>query len=313
MRQSKDVTRRLKLQPLNHLVAVARSGSMAKAAKDLATSQSVVSKSVAELERLLGVRLFDRSPQGVEPTIYGRALLKRSIAIFDDLRSSVGEIKFMADPGVGELRIGTTEPQSAMVAAAIERLSRQHPRIDFKVVVADSITLIDRELRGRSIDLMVGPLQKPAADLEVTFLYNNRPRIVVSRKSSWARRRKVELADLINEPWCTAPLDLPGGAAFASAFGASGLPLPRVVVSSAATHMCHRLLADGRYIGISFDGSLHFETQRAQLKVLPIEIPSPTFAISVITLKGRTISSAAPLFMDCARALTKSLARQLPF
>src|SRR5262245_18900468 len=161
MRPSKDVSRRLKLQLLNHLIAVARTGSMAKAAKHLATSQSVVSKSVAELESLLGVRLFDRSPQGVEPTFYCDALAKRSLAIFDDLMTSVGEIEFMSDPGVGELRIGTTEPQAAMVAAVIERLSRQHPRIDFKVVVADSVTLIGRELRCRAIGLMVVPLKAP--------------------------------------------------------------------------------------------------------------------------------------------------------
>jgi DNA-binding transcriptional LysR family regulator len=311
MGPSKDVIRRLKLQLLNVLIAVARTGSMAKAAKHLATSQSVVSKSVSELENILGVRLFDRSPQGVEPTLYGRALLKRSVAIFDDLRTSVGEIQFIADPGVGELRVGTTEPQAAMVAAVIERLSRQHPRLDFKVVVADSVTLFDRELRGRAIDLMIGPLQKPSAerDLEATFLYENRLRVVVSRRSKMARRRKVALADLINEPWCTAPLDLPSGAAFAGAFRASGLPLPRVVVSSVATHLCHRLLADGRFVGISFDGSLYFDTQTQSLKVLPIEIASPPFAISIITLKNRTISPAARLFADCACSITKPLAK----
>src|SRR5258708_5549939 len=128
MTRSEHVSHRLKLQQLNVLVVVARTGSMAKAAKHLATSQSVVSKAVAELEHMLGVRLFDRSPQGVEPTLYGRTLLKRSVAIFDDLRTSVGEIEFLADPGVGELRIGTTEPQAALVAAVIERLSRQYPR-----------------------------------------------------------------------------------------------------------------------------------------------------------------------------------------
>ena len=108
--QAELVGHRIKLQHLKVVMAVAEWGSMAKAAKRLAISQPVVSKVIADLEDVLGVSLFDRSPQGVEPTPYGRAFLKRSIAVFDDLRTGVDEIKFMADPSSGELRIGSTEP-----------------------------------------------------------------------------------------------------------------------------------------------------------------------------------------------------------
>jgi DNA-binding transcriptional LysR family regulator len=144
--QADLIGQRIKLQHLKIVHAVADWGSMAKAAKHLAISQPVVSKVVADLEGMLGVRLFDRSPQGVEPTAYGRALLRRCITIFDDLRTSVDEIKFMADPTAGELRIGSTEPLLAGLGRAImERLWRRYPRIDFKVVEADSATLLARE------------------------------------------------------------------------------------------------------------------------------------------------------------------------
>ena len=100
---------------------------MGKAAKQLAVSQPVVSKVIADLEHLLGVRLFDRSPQGVEPTLYCRALLKRSVAIFDDVRTSIEEIRFLADPISGELRIGSTEPLLAgLVTATMERLWQKY-------------------------------------------------------------------------------------------------------------------------------------------------------------------------------------------
>ena len=116
------------IQQLNVLLAVAETGSMAKAAKQLAISQPVVSRAIADLESTFGVRLFDRSPQSVEPTLYGRALLKRSLTVFDDLRASANEIEYFADPTTGELRIGVTEPQAALVAAIIKRMSREHPR-----------------------------------------------------------------------------------------------------------------------------------------------------------------------------------------
>jgi DNA-binding transcriptional LysR family regulator len=305
------VSSRLKLQQLKVLLAVARTGSMAKAAKQLAISQSVVSKAIAELENMLGVRLFDRTSRGVEPTPYGDSLLKRSVIIFDELKTSVGEIDFLADPGVGELRIGTTDPQTGIVCAVVERLSRKYPRLDFKIVQAEGPTLIERELRGRRIDLMVGSLLTPSIgeDLATKFLYNNCLRVVVSMNSPWARRRKIKLADLIDEPWCTTPFDLAGGAAFVDAFHASGLPRPRVVVSSAAEHIRRLLLADGRFIGLSSDGILSFDTLGPPLRVLPIDLPGSGFPIAVLTLKSRTITPAAQLFIDCACEIVAPLAK----
>jgi molybdate transport repressor ModE-like protein len=85
MKRSERVSQRHKLQQLRVLMAVERSGSMAKAAKHLSSSQSVVSKTIAELEDTMGVRLVDRASHGVELTLYGRTLVKGGNAILDDL------------------------------------------------------------------------------------------------------------------------------------------------------------------------------------------------------------------------------------
>src|SRR5262244_1129467 len=102
MQWSDRAGRRLKLRDLHILLAVAKTGSMGKAAVALAVSQPVVSKAVSDLEHALSLRLFDRSPQGVEPTMYGRTLLKWSIAMFDDLRQGVKELEYLTDPTAGE-------------------------------------------------------------------------------------------------------------------------------------------------------------------------------------------------------------------
>jgi DNA-binding transcriptional LysR family regulator len=312
MTRSERVSQRLKLQQLRVFLAVAQTGGMAKAAKQLATSQSVVSKTIAELENVLGVRLIDRTAQGAELTRYGRTLLTCSSALFDELKAGVSSIDFLANPDVGELRVGTTEPQSGIVVGAIQRLTRQYSQAEFKVMVgADAQTLIDRELRGRNIDLVVAPSPKPIPkDLETMPLYRNRLRVVASMKSPWARRRNISFADLANEPWCAPPLDLPGGAHFLDAFLANGLPAPRVVLSCTANHLCHAMLEDGRFLGISSDGYLAFNTQRLPLKVLPVDLPAPLFEVAIITLKQRTISPLARLFADCARDIAKPLANR---
>jgi DNA-binding transcriptional LysR family regulator len=299
------------LQHLKIVMAVAEWGSMQKAAKRLAISQPVVSKMIADLEDALGVRLFDRSPQGVEPTTYGRALLKRTIAVFDDLRTSVDEIKFLADPTSGELRIGSTEPLlSGLGVAVMERLWEMHPRINFRVVEADSATLLTRELLDRRIELALVPLVGTTAgeDLEATILFQDRLRVVVGMKSRWANRRRITLAELMNEPWCVASSSV--GSLVTDAFRSSGLQVPRIAVTTTTAHLLFQLLESGRFVGHFGHRLLQFYTNRFALKRLPIELPTEPFSVALVALKNRTISPVAQLFVDCAREVTEPFAKR---
>src|SRR6185436_19084337 len=135
MQVSDRIGRRMKLQDLHVLMAVVQAGSMNKAAALLNTGQSAISRSIAELEHSIGVRLLDRNPQGVEPTRYGRALLDGGAAAFDDLRQALKNIEFLADPTAGEVRIGSSALLAAsFVSAVFDRLSRRYPRIVFHLV-----------------------------------------------------------------------------------------------------------------------------------------------------------------------------------
>src|SRR3982074_3181210 len=135
MQWTDRVGRRLKLRDLHILLAVAKSGTMGKAAIDLAISQPSVSKAIADVEHTVGIRLLDRRHTGMEPTIYGRALLKCGVAVFDELRQGVKELEFLTDPTAGELQIGCTETLAAgFVSAVVDRMSQQHPRLAFHLV-----------------------------------------------------------------------------------------------------------------------------------------------------------------------------------
>ena len=102
------ISRQLKLRDLHVLMTVARSGSMGKAANELSVSQPAISKAIADMEAALGVRLLDRNPRGVVPTIYARALLDRGVVAFDELKQGIEHVNFLANPTTGELRIGST-------------------------------------------------------------------------------------------------------------------------------------------------------------------------------------------------------------
>src|SRR5262245_50180695 len=194
--------RRLKLRDLHVLMTVAERGSMGKAAADLAISQPAVSKAIAEMERTLGTPLLDRSAQGVEPTLYGRALIKWGIAAFDDLRQGIKEIAFLADPAAGDVRIGSTEAMTAgLVPTVIDRLSKRFPRLNFTLVQAGTLALQYRDLRERKVDLILGRMVTPLADddLNVETLIEDPLFVVAANDSPWLQKRRVAAADLVEQ------------------------------------------------------------------------------------------------------------------
>jgi DNA-binding transcriptional LysR family regulator len=120
------IGRRIKLRDLHILSVVVRRGTMARAAEHLATSQSVVSEAIANLESALGVRLLDRSPRGIEPTVYADALLKRGHVVFDELREGIKDIELIAKSTNGEVRLACTEFLAAgVITDAINGFSRR--------------------------------------------------------------------------------------------------------------------------------------------------------------------------------------------
>src|SRR5258705_8339656 len=140
MKWDDRIGRRLRLHDLHVLLTVAELGSMGKAAERLAISQPSVSKAIADLEHTIGVRLLDRTVTGVVPTAYGRALLKRSMGAFDELRQSIKDMEFLADPTVGEVRIGCPEAiASGLLVPVLDQFSSQYPHVKVRVSNADNM------------------------------------------------------------------------------------------------------------------------------------------------------------------------------
>src|SRR5262245_12178179 len=149
------IERRIKLRDVRVLLSVVQAGSMHKAAEHLGTSQPAISRAIADLEHALGVPLLDRNPRGIEPTQYGEAVIKRGLAVFDELRQSVKDIEFLSDPAVGELRIGCSEVMAAGPAlAVIERVIRRRPRVQFQIITGSQPVLY-RNLTARNVEFAV--------------------------------------------------------------------------------------------------------------------------------------------------------------
>ena len=301
----------MKLHDLRVLMAVAQAGSMSKAAALLNTTQPAISRSIAELERTIGVRLLDRSPQGVEPTAYGRALLDGGVAVFDDLRQAAKNIEFLADPAAGEVRIGCTPLLAASLASTlIDRLSRRYPRIAFHVMTG-YVEALHQELSQRNVDLLMVWRFGLVADerLDFEFLFDDSCVVAAGAQSPWARRRRIALAELANKSWVLPPPGSWIGSVAREAFRASGLDYPRTTVITNSPQVRISLLATGRFVTIFPASAIRFPNPRPEIKALPVELPVARLANGIVTLKNRTLSPVAQLFIECAREVAKPLAK----
>ena len=304
------VRRRLKLRDVDILLAVIRTGSMGKAAEALNMSQPAVSKAIAYLEHTLGVSLLDRSRQGVEPTPYGQALVKRGVAIFDELRQGVQDIAFLTDPTAGEIRVGGSDGMvSAIISPVVHRLAEQYSRMSFRIIIAD-LRMLCRELDARRIDVALCRLFYPLSEEYSAEVIFEDPLVVVAGvKNPLARRRKIKLADLLDEPWTLQPADNSFGSFVVDAFRALGFDPPRIAFGTTSYNLRMELLATGRYLTMVPRFSVLLPRQNPSIRVLPVEFPTTRHKVAIITLKNRTLSRATELFIDRVRAITRPLTR----
>ena len=187
----------------------------------------------------------------------------------------VKNIEFLADPTAGEVRIGSTAFLAAsFVSAVVDRLSRRYPRIVFHLVTGYVETL-HRELSERNVDLLIVRRFGPIADerLDFEFLFDDSYVVAAGAQNPWVRRRRIELAELVNEAWVLPPPGSVIGSIVMEAFRASGLDYPRTTVVTDSPQVRISLLATGRFVTIFPASALRFPARRSEIKVLPVELP----------------------------------------
>jgi DNA-binding transcriptional LysR family regulator len=306
---SERIGRRLKLQDLHVLMIVAQVGSMGKAAQRLNTTQPAVSRTIADLEDAIGVRLLDRSQKGVEPTPRGRALLHCAAAVFDDLRQGVKNIEFLSDPTIGDIKVGANEAFIAgLLSTVLVTLRQRYPGIAIHMTNVASLADQYRQLRERKVDLVLGRIASKIElenDIETQTVYHDRMVVVGRVQKRWSTRRKLDLAALANEPWGLPPLDTAYGSLVQDVFRRRGIAIRAAATGS--PHLLLSLLAKGLFLVTIPDSVLKLSTNLPPFKIVPVELPVPPWPVGIMTLKNRTISPVAQLFVDTAREIGQSL------
>jgi DNA-binding transcriptional LysR family regulator len=129
---------------------------------------------------------------------------------------------------------------------------------------------------------------------------------VAGAQSKWARRRSIELRDLLQEPWVLPPYESAPGALILEVFRTAKLQPPVPSMATLSVQLTTNLIATGSYIGVLPRSVAHY-TRRVGLKILPARLTNQRIAVGIITVKNRTFSPLASLFLDRARKVAAPL------
>ena len=162
------------------------------------------------------------------------------------------------------------------------------------------------ELRERKLDLVLerdheasGELEY-AEDLDVEQLFDDHLLVVAGVTSPWARRRKINLAELADAPWIL-PANSWNWSRVEEAFGAIGKTMPNAMVDTVSVALRQQLLATGRFVAAIPASTLRSNIHKGLLKVLPVALPNKPWPVVMVTLKHRTLSPAVQRFIELAR------------
>ena len=178
-------------------LAVAKAGSFRAAAEAMHLSQPALSQHVAEMERELGTRLFDRLGRKIALTEAGRILEEHSLRLFASLASAREAVADLSGLKRGSLVIGaSTTPGIYLLPGIIAAFQKKYPGVALSLRI-DNSTLIEEQIRGNEVDLGVvgGHALRLGEECVAAGLLDELV-LIVPPRHPWARRREIQPAQL---------------------------------------------------------------------------------------------------------------------
>lgn len=233
---------------LHHFLVVAERRNVTAAAEDLHITQPALSRSIHQLEKMIGAKLFDRLPTGVALTRQGEILVRRAKLMELEFQHAVSEIRTLEQGLAGTLRLGAGPVWiSTILPPVIAEFHNQFPRVRIRLTSGVINTMVDALLAG-DIDLMCGTLDfRARAEITKEPLLRIRHAVVASRTHPLARRGVVGARDLARYPWLVLADDQIGIGRIGAFFAANGLAPPEIAVESVSIAMM-KILLEGDFL-----------------------------------------------------------------
>jgi len=280
------------------LEAVARTRSFGRAARELGYTQSAVSQQIAQLERIVGQRLFHRpgGPRRVEPTEAGLLLLGHADAIVARLDAARADMAALAEGSAGTLRVGIYQSVGArLLPALVRRFREQWPRVGVRVREESAAADLLRLLEHGELDLTFADLPLREGPFEWAEVLQDPYVLLVSARSELA---KLDSAPSLRE---VAKLPLIGRRTTdePERFLAGRVPELNVVFRTDDNGTLGALVAED--LGAAIEPQLVVDPRDEAVRLLPFGSRIPPRTLVLAWHRDRYRSQAAEAFVELAR------------
>ncbi|MFZ2737896.1 MAG: LysR family transcriptional regulator [Burkholderiaceae bacterium] len=296
---------RLKMRQILLLVALDEHRSLHKAATHVAMTQPAATRLLGDLERLLGVRLFERNARGVQPNAYGESLIRHSRMMLATLDHARDEINAISSGTTGRTCIGALLVAApTLVPRGIVRFKQRQPNHTVQVREGTTAALLPALWRGE-LDLVVGRVSSevPTDGLKFEALYDEPMCVVARADHPFGRRRSLKLAALAQEQWILPTPDSVYRRRLDDAFRQAGVEPPRRIVESLSILTNIMLVQEADMLAVMPGRVASHYAELGEIRVLPVKPPALSGPVGVITLIGRPLT---PTAIDLIQALREA-------
>jgi len=300
---------RLKTRQLLLLIALDDYRNIHRAADELHMTQPAASKQIKDLEEMLDVKLFERLPRGMEPTIYGETMIRHARMALTSLALAHDDIVTLKAGLTGQVEVGVImTPAMALLPRAIARVKEEAPLLRIGVQLETSNLLLDKLQHG-TLDFMIGRIfdTGDTSGLIYEELTEEPACAVVRPGHPLLERKDLALQDIAPLPWIVPPHGSILRYRFDMMFRRSGLEPPANVVDTTAMLMITALLQQTDSLHVMPIEVAQYYASLNVMRILPIEIPCKMDAFGIIRHQDHLLSPGADLLLRAVRAAAKEI------
>lgn len=300
---------RLKTRQLLLLIALDDYRNIHRAADELHMTQPAASKQIKDLEEMLDVKLFERLPRGMEPTIYGETMIRHARMALTSLALAHDDIVTLKAGLTGQVEVGVImTPAMALLPRAIARVKESAPLLRIGVQLETSNLLLDKLQHGM-LDFMIGRIfdTGDTSGLIYEELTEEPACAVVRPGHPLLDRKDLKLADIAPLPWIVPPHGSILRYRFDMMFRRASLEPPANVVDTTAMLMITALLQQTDSLHVMPIEVAQYYASLNVMRILPIELPCKMDAFGIIRHQDHLLSPGADLLLRAVRAAAKEM------
>lgn len=296
IRQSGPVHYPMDPQKLQHFLAAYTTKNFRKAAEMTGVTQQAVSRSIGKLEDLVGLRLFERTAFGAEPTKYADTLARRAKIILAETRMAVAELSALRGSSDGQVRIGCTWTFMPRIAPdVVKEFKARCPRVGISIISGDTAKLQPALLNGDLDFIMCAPPKEVSIDsaIESHALFDDTDSLVMRSEHPLARHSEIELQDLANYTWIFALSLIDRWEALCGVFASAGVETTLDLVDTDSTILTKSLLANNDYLCLMSDELVAEELSSGRFVKYALSEVSLRRVAQCLTRRGSPLQPAA--------------------